>query len=346
MEKAGFDYIRDAFLNKDVSSLVGGQSFAQQAQLKDLAFLMTLLRVFLKAGFQSQSGGIGRAITLSRKSSSIQDNTEETKDGAEEEDRLVALMKSPEGQQVIIETDFEQLFTKVLSTLGAVLTSPSMILEEKLIVENSLSIILGCLLYKKELWNKFTSFRGAAGSVADTEGLILEGLLCSEEKVRIDTETTFGLLAVNLNSNDENALYMLLGILARNFANISNRPSRQFFELFNRLIDLKARRDDFLGQAADDSSEIYNPEDLLNQIIDKIKTQQKLQKEAGDGAAEGEDEVKALEEAAEQERLLVGLISLTGKIIAKADKAVSDRIITEKDLIGQIFREFLFASYF
>ena len=59
-----------------------------------------------------------------------------------------------------------------------------------------------------------------------------------------------------------------------------------------------------------------------------------------------EDEVKALELAAEQERLLVGLISLTGKIIAKADKAVSDRIIQEKDLIGQIFKEFLFASYY
>mgnify|MGYP000162106951 CR=1 FL=1 len=53
-----------------------------------------------------------------------------------------------------------------------------------------------------------------------------------------------------------------------------------------------------------------------------------------------------METAAENERLLVGMITLTGKIIAKADKAVSDRIITEKDLIGQIFREFLFASYF
>ena len=53
-----------------------------------------------------------------------------------------------------------------------------------------------------------------------------------------------------------------------------------------------------------------------------------------------------MEIAAEQERLLVGLITLTGKIIAKADKAVSDRIIQEKDLIGQIFKEFLFASYF
>ena len=66
---------------------------------------------------------------------------------------------------------------------------------------------------------------------------------------------------------------------------------------------------------------------------------------AANESVEG-DEVKASELAAEQERLLVGLITLTGKIIAKADAAVSDRIIQEKDLIGQIFREFLFASYY
>jgi len=53
-----------------------------------------------------------------------------------------------------------------------------------------------------------------------------------------------------------------------------------------------------------------------------------------------------MERAAEQERLLVGLVTLTGKIIAMADKTVSDRIIQEKDLIGQIFKEFLFASFF
>ena len=89
--------------------------------------------------------------------------------------------------------------------------------------------------------------------------------------MRTDFENSMSVLATTLNSADQNALYLLLGILARNFASISNRPSRQFFELFNKLIDLKAQRDEQLGDAADDSSAIYNPEELLNQIIDKIK---------------------------------------------------------------------------
>lgn len=63
----------------------------------------------------------------------------------------------------------------------------------------------------------------------------------------------------------------LMGLSARNFSNLDNKPSMQFFELFNKLIDLKARRDDLAGEVAEDMGDIYNPEELLNQAIDKIK---------------------------------------------------------------------------
>ena len=164
-----------------------------------------------------------------------------------------------------------------------------------------------------------------------------------EEKVRTDFGSSLNVLSVNLRDADCNALPFILGILARNFSTIQNKPSRQFFDLFTRLIDMKAYRDELMG-ATEDSSSIYDPEDLLNQIIDKIKAQQKMKMEQAADA--NEDEVEAQELAAEQERLVTGLITLTGKIINKADKLVSDRIIQEKDLIGQIFKEFLFASYY
>jgi len=37
---------------------------------------------------------------------------------------------------------------------------------------------------------------------------------------------------------------------------------------------------------------------------------------------------------------------LTAKIIAKVDKAVSEKLVKEKDLVNEIFKEFLFASIF
>jgi len=58
------------------------------------------------------------------------------------------------------------------------------------------------------------------------------------------------------------------------------------------------------------------------------------------------DEVNAQEIAAEKERLMVGLIWMTAKIISKVDTATSERIVREKDLINEIFKEFLFASVF
>jgi NADH dehydrogenase/NADH:ubiquinone oxidoreductase subunit G len=43
---------------------------------------------------------------------------------------------------------------------------------------------------------------------------------------------------------------------------------------------------------------------------------------------------------------MIGLINLLGKIITKVDAALSEKIVQEKDLIKEIFKEFLFASVY
>lgn len=43
---------------------------------------------------------------------------------------------------------------------------------------------------------------------------------------------------------------------------------------------------------------------------------------------------------------MIGLVQLTGKIIAKVDKTLSEKIVKDKDLINEIFKEFLFSSVF
>ena len=100
---------------------------------------------------------------------------------------------------------------------------------------------------------------------------MLAGLLCPEEKVRQDFSNGFKALAQNLSTQESSPLNFLLSLQARNFSSISNRPSRQFFDLFNDLIDLKAEREEIAGEAAANAAAIYDPEDLLSQIIDKIK---------------------------------------------------------------------------
>jgi len=115
--------------------------------------LLTLLRVFLQAGFNSQQGSIGQAISLVRKSSSMNDERDLTLKKTTEQENLDKLMSSPDGQAIILETDFEQLFNKVLSLLATILSKTTLILEDKIIIENSLSIMVGILLFKKDVYS-------------------------------------------------------------------------------------------------------------------------------------------------------------------------------------------------
>lgn len=41
---------------------------------------------------------------------------------------------------------------------------------------------------------------------------------------------------------------------------------------------------------------------------------------------------------------MIGLIQLTGKIIATVDAKLSEKIIKEKDLVNEIFEKFLFPN--
>ena len=137
--------------------------------------------------------------------------------------------------------------------LAATLSKNNLIFEDKVIIQNCLEIIVGILLFRRSIYQRFIAFT-SEGQVKNTEDLILAGLLSSEEKVRVDFLSSLRVIAVNVDDGENSALNFNLGVLARNFAIISNKPSRQFFELFNVLIDLKAMRDNILGEGVADSA--------------------------------------------------------------------------------------------
>lgn len=58
------------------------------------------------------------------------------------------------------------------------------------------------------------------------------------------------------------------------------------------------------------------------------------------------DEILQEQLATDKENLRVGLVLLIGKLVTKVDKELSEKIVREKDLINEIFKEFLFASVF
>lgn len=89
--------------------------------------------------------------------------------------------------------------------------------------------------------------------------------------------------------------------------------------------------------------QVFNPEELLSLIIDKIKDYNKL----AAGKKLGETSSSTTTQSKEDiEGIYIGLIQLTGKIIDNFDISVSERVVEAKNLIDEIFVNFLFSSVF
>lgn len=180
-------------------------------------------------------------------------------------------------------------------------------------------------------------------------------IFCPEEKIRQDFNQGIQALAKSFDIDKrQKVLSFLLGILGKNFIRVPEQTCSQYFDLFISLIDLSVMHGSLRGEQTGDqeSNATYEPATLLAQLIDKIIASQKQQKALKSIGSQGEGDQAAADEAAQaiiaanKERLLVGLITLTRKIIQTADKEVSDKIILEKNLIDLIFKQFLFVSYF
>jgi hypothetical protein len=74
---------------------------------------------------------------------------------------------------------------RILTVISQILLKRQMILEDKLIIENAMSLLVGCILHKNELLNSFYDFSSASSDVNSADDFILAGLLfCSQEKMR------------------------------------------------------------------------------------------------------------------------------------------------------------------
>jgi hypothetical protein len=159
-------------------------------------------------------------------------------------------------------------------------------------------------------------------------------LFTREEAIRRQFREVFATLANVLSLRGQKAYENeTLRILSKSFKLISEYPCTSFFDLFNELIDMH-----FTSTEQDAS--VFDAESLLSSIIDKIRADKHAQPDLT------LDEITQEQLAQDRENLLVGLVHLTAKLIVKVDARLSEKIVREKDLVNEIFKEFLFASVF
>ena len=218
------------------------------------------------------------------------------------------------------------------------ISKTELVFEDKLIIENALDLWVSCIMEKEELIGCF--FKSEDPTPTD---YILSGLLyCKEHKVREYFKDSLSKLAHKVarektEGDNKSILEFMLQLLSDKFTLISKFDSKQYFELFCDLIDYF-----FMNSQVSGIEKIkFNPKELLGIIIDKIIDYNKMAYQ--ELVCPDEDERKLTED---DEQIYIGLIQLTSKIFDNFDISFCESIASEKNLIKEIFCNFLFASVF
>ena len=104
-------------------------------------------------------------------------------------------------------------------------------------MENALSVWAACILFKPDLFKEFTTTK-FSGSVKSAEDFIMTGVLfCPVDKIRNSYKIVISELIKRLPEEESFPLNWLLTLLGSKFELISDYPCRQFFDLFNEIID-------------------------------------------------------------------------------------------------------------
>jgi hypothetical protein len=175
LKSNGFDYILRVFMDKQISSNGERGEFQSQFELKHVAFLLKLLRIFIMAAFSTtDDSSIYTVVSLVRRQST-QDDNKMPEDSGSRFKELQKLMAGPIGESIISQIDYKQLQHKILTVISQILTKETMIFEDKLIIENALSLLVGCILHKNELLSDLYTF--TSPSISSCEEFVLSGLL-------------------------------------------------------------------------------------------------------------------------------------------------------------------------
>jgi hypothetical protein len=190
-----------------------------------------------------------------------------------------------------------------------VLEKEKLLFEDRLIVENALSLWVGCLLHRGELFEEFLE-PSHEGQPKPDEFLLTGLLYCPHEAVREEFRASLSALCSKTrpgSSVSPSPLDSTLRLLSSNFSLISEYACTQYFELFCELLDrhfLAAK----VGVGA--GLDVLDSEALLSAVIDQIRAENRKAQRARESKTIGaETEGKA------PAGLFQGLISLAGKIL-------------------------------
>ena len=144
-------------------------SLADRFELKNISFMLVLLRVIMSAAFSTdESKNIDEAIKLVRKSSSAPDEETLSKKTSLKKgltitstaDNILNMLmaEGSYGADILLNTDFSKICGHILALVSQIIQRKSLTLEDKFIVENAMALWTGCVLHQPDLFKQFVAW--------------------------------------------------------------------------------------------------------------------------------------------------------------------------------------------
>lgn len=214
---------------------------------------------------------------------------------------LVERLKGDLGNQILSKIELKE-FVKSISTLGYDILQKTgdFESEDRMILEDTTSILVAILLYDKSLLKYFLNFDKRPENYNDAEKYIIEGVFCSKSLiVRRHYSHAFYVLC-KYTKDYENALSSkyLINLLLQNLPTSddeSKKDCHQYFELLCKLLE-----ETYAIKEGDSEEETFDFKGLIETVVKRLKDHVSTEKRQNPYALD---------------RILIGLLNLCEKII-------------------------------
>lgn len=241
-------------------------------------------------------------------------------------EQLSSQLKGELGNNMLKVIDFNHLQLIVLQNIASLLDKHDMDFDERKIIENSLSLWLGCVLHNPQILDNFFTF--TCNEFTDIKDLMQRGILYpSLFRIREEFLHTLFMFALKVvNPKKDVFEYTLTAMLERLPKDNEGEESctAQYFELVSKLIE------EYFSRVKDGKVEknVLDAPKFFENVIEKIKSHQS----------------REVRNSTRQDETLIGYLKIAHMVLDQGGLGECVEIAITKDFITELFQKCLFPN--
>jgi hypothetical protein len=265
-------------------------------------------------------------IPMNKKTSVISAKAPQVDPVEKKIEQLSTQLKGELGERMIGVIDFSQLQQIVLQSISSLIVQPDMDFDEKKIVENSLSLWLGCILHKPKILDDFFTFK--CKEFDNVREFMLRGILYPGLfRIREEFLHTLMMFATKIEKASKDTFEYTLSALLQKLPKDSDGEescTAQYFELVSKLIEEYFAR--IKNGKADKS--ILDATSFFKEVIDKIKSHTS----------------REVRNSVKKDETLIGYLKIAHMVLESGGLGECVDIAIDNNFITELFRRCLFPN--